>query len=395
MNKLRHYEGFAVDFALTEHQKTIIATFREFGEAVFTPEHVYQWRKDQGLPDDVARGFVDRYFEFEDVDGSQRSMSITSQTLILEELSRCAGAALPFQNDLFNLQILGGFADDGVVSRVLDDYRETGRLMFSLGVSEPGAGSDTMSMKTSVVTEGGTLVLNGQKTYVNNGEYSPNILVAAIDRDHEDDDVYPSLSFWLIPHDLPGIRAVPINKIGQSMVPFASVSFDGVELKPEYRLKGHEGGFRHLFKLLEFGRVFTCASSLGMAQAAMEDAVANARDRKAFGKSIGQFQQVEQMLTDMEVSLRTARAMLYEAAWAIENDTKDKRLAVALMKRYVPQACTQVASDAMQILGGLGYTESSRVSTIWQDCRGNQIAEGTDQIMVYIAAPLIMDKYAE
>lgn len=383
-----------MDFALTEYQKSVIATFREFGEAVFTPEHVYQWRKDQGLPDEVARGFVDRYFGLEDAGGVRRSMSITSQTLILEELSRCAGASLPFQNDLFNLQILGGFADDGMVSRVRDDYRETGRLMFSLGVSEPGAGSDTMSMKTSVVTKGGTLVLNGQKTYVNNGEYSPNILVAAIDRDHEGEDVYPPLSFWLIPHDLPGIRAVPINKIGQSMVPFASVSFDGVELKPEYRLKGHEGGFRHLFKLLEFGRVFTCASSLGMAQAAMEDAVANAREREAFGKPIGQFQQVEQMLTDMEVSLRTARSMLYEAAWAIENDTKDKRLSVALMKRYVPQACTQIASDAMQILGGLGYTESSRVSTIWQDCRGNQIAEGTDQIMVYIAAPLIMDKYA-
>ena len=216
---------------------------------------------------------------------------------------------------------------------------------------------------------------------------------AAIDKDTPSEDEYPSLSFWLIPHDLPGIRAVPINKIGQSMVPFASVSFDEVELKPEYRLRGHEGGFRHLFKMLEFGRVFTCAASLGMAQAAMEDAVANARVRKAFGVSIGQFQQVEQMLTDMEVSLRTMRSMLYQAAWAIETDQPDKRLAVALMKRYIPKTATEVASSAMQILGGLGYTDSARVSTIWQDCRGNQIAEGTDQIMVYISAPLIMKEY--
>ena len=104
------------------------------------------------------------------------------------------------------------------------------------------------------------------------------------------------------------------------MVPFASVSFDDVELSPEYRLKGNDGGFRHLFKLLEYGRVFTCASSLGMAQAAMEDAVANARVRKAFGVPIGTFQQIEQMLTDMEVSLRSMRSLLYEAAWAIEND---------------------------------------------------------------------------
>ena len=99
------------------------------------------------------------------------------------------------------------------------------------------------------------------------------------------------------------------------------------------------------------------------------------------------------MLTDMEVSLRTMRSMLYQAAWAIETDQPDKRLAVALMKRYIPKTATEVASSAMQILGGLGYTDSARVSTIWQDCRGNQIAEGTDQIMVYISAPLIMREY--
>ncbi len=105
--------------------------------------------------------------------------------------------------------------------------------------------------------------------------------------------------------------------------------------------------------MLEFGRVFTCAASLGMAQAAMEDAVANARER-AFGVSIGQFQQVEQMLTDMEVSLRTMRSMLYQAAWAIETDQPDKRLAVALMKRYIPKTATEVASSAMQILAAWG-----------------------------------------
>ena len=130
-----------------------------------------------------------------------------------------------------------------------------------------------------------------------------------------------------------------------------------------------------------------------MAQAAMEDAVTHARERIAFGKHISQFQQIEQMLTDMEVSLTSMRLMLYRAVWDIENDTPDKRLSVALMKRFIPKTATEVASNAMQILGGLGYTEGSRVSSIWEDCRGNQIAQGTDQIMVYISAPLILDKY--
>ena len=125
----------------------------------------------------------------------------------------------------------------------------------------------------------------------------------------------------------------------------------------------------------------------------MEDAVAHARSRKAFGVQIGRFQQIEQMLTDMEVSIYNMSSMLYRAALAVDNGGPDERLSVALMKRYVPDAATEVASSAMQILGGMGYTEGARVSQLWQDCRGNQIAEGTDQIMVYIASPLIMEKY--
>lgn len=381
-------------FALSPEQEQLVAAFRAFGESIFTPERVFQWKRDQGLPDEVVKGFTDLYFSFESPTvGNSFAHNVMSQTLILEELSRCAGATLPFQNDLFNLQIMNWFAESARFADALEFYRKTGRLMFSFAISEPFAGSDSMGMQTSTQTIDGKIILNGQKNYVNNGEYSPNILVAAIDKDEKAPGKYPALAFWLIPRDLKGIRAYPINKIGQSMLPFASLSFEDVELLPEYRLSGNEGGFRQLFRLLEFGRVFICASSVGMAQAAMEDAVAHARNRKAFGVQISRFQQIEQLLTDMEVSLYNMRMMLYRAVWEIEHDTPNKRLSVALMKRYIPKAATEVASNAMQILGGLGYTEGSRVSSIWEDCRGNQIAEGTDQIMVYISAPLIMEKY--
>ena len=126
----------------------------------------------------------------------------------------------------------------------------------------------------------------------------------------------------------------------------------------------------------------------------MEDAVAYARARTAFGTQIANFQQIEQMLTDMEVKLDAMRGFVYKCAWSQEQGRQD-RLSAALMKRFVPNAATEVASDAMQILGGRGYTREERVSSIWQDCRGFQIAEGTDQIMVYIAAPLIMKKYEQ
>ena len=187
---------------------------------------------------------------------------------------------------------------------------------------------------------------------------------------------------------------VPEDKIGQSMLPFASILFDNVVLDESYRLRGDAKGFSQLFKFFEFGRVFVCATALGQAQAAMEDAVRWAQARSAFGASIASFQQIQQMLTDMEVKLANMRNLVYQAAWEFDRGEHD-RLTVAMMKRYVPATATEVASDAMQILGGRGYTSQERVSSIWQDCRGFQIAEGTDQIMVHIAAPLIMKKYGD
>lgn len=383
-----------MDFTLSAEQRKLVGLFRNFGMDTFTPERVSKWCRDQGLPDTVMKEFVDLYYDSAEPGVPvEVAHSLLSQTLIIEELSRCAGTTLPFQNDLFNLQIMRGFAEDGDVASIIDDYRADGRLMFALAISEPDGGSDTMAMKTSCQTVDGKILLNGRKSYVNNGEYAPYILTAAIDRDAQSAGAYPPLSFWLVPRNLPGINAVPISKIGQSMLPFALISFDDVELRPEYRLDANEGGFRRLFHLLEYGRTLLCASSLGMAQAAMDDAVAHARSRKAFGVQVGRFQQIETMLTDMEVRLQNMRSMVYRAAWSIETESDEERLHVALMKRYVPQAAVEVASDAMQILGGAGYTEASRVSRIWEDCRGNQIAEGTDQVMVYIAAPLIMEKY--
>ena len=268
-----------MDFTLTDGQKKLVSAFRTFGADTFTPERVAKWCRDQGLPDTVMKEFVDLYYETAEPDiAPDLAHSLLSQVLIVEELSRCAGTTLPFQNDLFNLQIMSGFAGAAEAASIAEDYRADGRLMFALAISEPDGGSDTMAMKTSCQTVDGRLLLNGRKSYVNNGEYAPYILVAAIDKDAGDTGRYPSLSFWLVPRNVPGINAVPISKIGQSMLPFALISFDDVELSPEWRLDASEGGFQQLFHLLEYGRVLLCASSLGMAQAAMDDAVANGVD---------------------------------------------------------------------------------------------------------------------
>ena len=203
-----------MDFNLTEQQGDVIQSMREYGSKVFTIENIRQWREDQGLPDDVVQDFARRYFSLPSSAGgsSPFSQSLLTQAMVIEELCRCAGCTLPFQNDLFELHIMAGFASDHDFSTVIDDFRSTGRVMFALAVSEPQAGSDTQNMKTSVRTVDGKLYLNGVKTFVNNGEYAPNILVAAIDEDAPAETRHPALSFWFVPRKLRGIAVSDVGK---------------------------------------------------------------------------------------------------------------------------------------------------------------------------------------
>lgn len=386
-----------MDFELGKKHQEVADRFRAYGERVFSPEQVKRWCAGRGLPDEVVREFADVYYsscDFVDEFGVAHC-DLLSKVLILEELSRCAGTTLPFQHDFFDMEIIERFASDESLRTLLSHYRTDGRLMFAIAISEDDAGSDVMGIKTTARTVDDRILLNGEKSFVFNGEYSPYILVAAIDADDDTPSKYPHLSFWLVPSDTPGVRAYPIEKIGQAMVPFAAMKFINVEMKPEWRLTNREVTFQALFELLDTGRALICASCLGMAQGALEDAVAVATTRKRFGEPVIEYQQIGQMVTDMEVRIQAMRALLYKAAWEIDTGSSDSRLSSALMKRYIPMTATQVASDAMQVIGSGGYTEQSRVARIWRDCRGNQLAEGTDQIMVRIATPLIAKKYGK
>ena len=386
-----------MDWFLSKQQVALVDEVRSFAEKNFDPASVARWRRDMGLPYDVVRQFVNLDFAGFAVvrRRSGRGLDMLAQVLVTEELARHTGAALPFFYDMLQLQILAAFASPEQADSILAEYQDTGRLAFALAVSEPGGGSDTLSMQTKVVREGGKLIMRGAKAFVANGEFAPNLMVSAIDAtDPDGAGGEPKLSMWMIPQGTAGVHIVPEEKIGQPFLPFASIQLDDVELDEQWLLQDHTRGFSQVFGFFEFGRIFLCATALGLAQAAMEDAISWAREREAFGSPISQFQQIQQMVTDMEVKLTNMRNLVYKAAWEYDNGVHD-RLTVALMKRYVPATATEVASDAMQILGGRGYTVRERVSSIWQDCRGFQIAEGTDQIMVYIAAPLLFRRYQE
>ena len=279
------------------------------------------------------------------------------------------------------------------ISDAMQDYLETGQPIFSLGFSEPGAGSDNQAM-TCVTRkqEDGTYLLNGQKTWVTQGEVFPNVLVIAKDEDPAREN--KSMSMWIVPKDAPGLSTAPLHKIGQKVAAFCEVYFDGVVLTEDMRIGKPGEGFLNLMKNFETERCLIVAQCIGVAQAAMDDAAAYVSERTTFGKPIANYQLIQLKLTEMEIALQNSRNMLYKCLWKMDNG-QSVRIDSVLLKYYAGKACTMVASEALQIFGGLGYTDETRVGRMWVDLRGMQIAGGTDEIMVYIAGRQLSKKYAQ
>lgn len=170
--------------------------------------------------------------------------------------------------------------------------------------------------------------------------------------------------------------------------------FDGVVLTEDMRIGKPGEGFLNLMKNFETERCLIVAQCIGVAQAAMDDAAAYVSERTTFGKPIANYQLIQLKLTEMEIALQNSRNMLYKCLWKMDNG-QSVRIDSALLKYYAGKACTMVASEALQIFGGLGYTDETRVGRMWVDLRGMQIAGGTDEIMVYIAGRQLSKKYAQ
>lgn len=362
-----------------------------FCERHVTEEAVRSWCESGGWPQKVHRDFYDcglgAFVLPESIGGAD--CPFADRAAVLERLTRRAGATLPIQSDMVTLALLGSMRERSQAEIVEDLFPKQGTVFFSQAFTEPGAGTDTQAIQTVVSAEGDELYLDGVKTFVSAGQFSPRTLVLA--RDPICGIADGGMSLWLVALDLPGISTLPIKTVGQEMLCPASITFDHVLLDPEWQIQT-EGKLSSMLKRqFALGRVLVCASSLGLAKAAMDDVLVHAAQHKVKGRMLGSLPQIQEKIADMEVKIRAMDHFVSDAALAVDvDDVEGLTLATTLMKNYVPRAATEVASEALQIFGGIGYTDETRVSRIWRDCRGNQIAQGTDEVMVhYIATSLV------
>ena len=383
-----------MDFSLTDEQELLVDSIKEFCERYFDEQKVKDMYAAGGVTDELVQAYLESGFGLMGIPEELGGVPCDRVTLglLTEEFAHYCGCLTPFLNNTLAMCDMIDFGSPEQVEMCMNAYLETGKPIFSLGFSEPGAGSDNASM-TSVTKKqaDGTYILSGQKTWVTQGEVFPYVLVIAKDEDPAPEN--RSMSMWLVPRELKGVSTAPLHKLGQQIIPFCEMYFDDVVLTEDMRVGEAGKGFYNLMKNYEMERCLIIAQTLGCAQAAMDDAAAYVNERVTMGKPLSTRQLIQEKLTEMETALQNTRNMLYKTLWKMDND-ESIRIDSALLKRYGAQACTQVASEALQIYGGLGYTTETRVGRIWQDLRGNQIAGGTDEIMVYIAGRQLAKQYA-
>ena len=251
-------------------------------------------------------------------------------------------------------------------------------IVGSYCLTEPGSGSDAAALRTKAEQDGNQWKLNGTKAFISGAGHS-DLYLAMVRTGGEGPR---GVSAMLIEDGTDGLSfGANERKMGWRAQPTAQVQFDDCKV-PADHLLGEEGkGFRYAMAGLDGGRLNIAASALGAAQAALNAALAYAKDRKAFGGPIAEFQSVQFKLADMETSLVAARAMLYQAAWKLDEGAADAPKHCAMAKRFVTDTAFTVANEALQIHGGYGYLSDYGMEKIVRDLRVHQILEGTNEIM--------------
>jgi alkylation response protein AidB-like acyl-CoA dehydrogenase len=325
-------------------------------------------------------GFAGVYVR-EDVGGS--GLSRLDAALIFEQLSMGCVATSSFVT-IHNMcsWMIDRFASEELRRAYLPKLMRM-EMIASYCLTEPGSGSDAASMSTKAVRDGGDYVLNGSKAFISGGGFSDLYVVMA----RTGEAGAGGVSAFLVEAGTPGLSfGKKEEKMGWKAQPTAMVMFDGVRV-PESRRIGPEGeGFKYAMKGLDGGRLNIAACSLGGAQEALNRAQAYARERKQFGKPIGDFQATQFKLADMAIELEAGRALLYEAARRLDAGDPQATKFCAMAKRFVTDMGSKVANDALQIHGGYGYLADYEVERIVRDLRVHQILEGTNEIMRVIVA---------
>ena len=373
---------------LTEEQTLISDMAKNFAMSELRP-NAAQWDK-EGVLDRkklVALGELGFGGIYTKEEHGGSALTRLDAALIFEQLSRgCISHAAFLSIHNMATWMIDSFGDDALRAKYVPRLTST-ELIASYCLTEPGAGSDAASLKTTAKLEGDEYVLNGAKVFISGAGFSDIYVVMA----RTSDDGAKGVSTFVVEKDAPGLSfGKHEEKMGWRAQPTAMVNFDDCRIPASNRVGDEGNGFKFAMAGLDGGRLNIAACALGGAQDALDRAFAYVQDRKQFGRAIAEFQATQFKLADMETELAAARSLLYDAARKVDAVAPDKTKFCAMAKRFVTDTAFKVANDALQLHGGYGYLADYEVERIVRDLRVHQILEGTNEIMRVIVSREMM-----
>ncbi len=378
-----------VDFSLSSDQLQIIESTRSFVEQWVVPRRTeydesceFPWEIVHAAYDaGLMNGPLPRQYGGQD-------HTIFDGTLASEELGAgCIGVGISIDASTLALTpILIAGSDEQKRTFFGDLVERKGVGAYCL--TEPGAGSDVAGIKTTAIKNGSSYVLNGHKRFITNGEVARYLTVFAVT---DPTRGARTLTAFVVPNDSPGIEiASRMDKMGQRASVQNEIKFHDVVVSEANRL-GREGqGFLIAMKTFDRTRTGVAALSLGAARTAFEEARDWSKNRIQFGKPISANQAVAFMLADMATGIETARLMTWNAAWAYDTGKKTAGKLSAMAKMYASDMAMRVATDAVQVMGGDGYSKDFPVEKIMRDVKLCQIYEGTNQVQRLVISKAIL-----
>lgn len=380
-----------MDFMLTDDQKMIRDTAKEFSDEVLAVEAAEYDEKDEpNLPAIKKLGELGYMGITIPEKYGGAGLDTISYALVMEQMARgCAATATTISVQL-------SLVAEGLIKYGSEEQRKkylpklaTGEMIGAFAMTEPSAGSDVGSMTTSAVKKGDDYVINGTKTFITNGGFA-DLFLLFVSTDKEAGA--KGLSCLIVEKDTPGFRLGKKEvKMGIRATDTRELIFEDCKV-PRTNLLGEEGkGMSIGLGLLDGGRIGIAAQATGIAQRALEEATSYSKEREQFGRPICKFQAIQFMLADMAMRVDAARLLTLRSAWA-KDAGKPFSLEAATAKLYASEIANWVADKALQIHGGYGYMKKYVVERLFRDARITEIYEGTSEIQrLVISGQLLKD----
>ncbi|WP_431687786.1 acyl-CoA dehydrogenase family protein [Hahella sp. NBU794] len=383
-----------MNFELSEQQIAFRDSARAFAEKELAP-HAAEWDATAHFPVETIRkagemGFLSLYTPEE---WGGLGLPRLDSSIIFEELSRgCTSTTAYLTIHNMATWMIASFGHDELRQAWLPKL-VSGELLASYCLTEPNAGSDAASLRTSAKKDGSDYVINGSKMFIS-GAGSTDVLVVMA---RTGEPGAKGVSALVVPADAPGVTyGRKEDKMGWNSQPTRAITFDNVRIPQTNRLGAEGEGFKFAMMGLDGGRINIATCSIGTAQAALETAQRYMQEREQFGRKLSDFQALQFKLADMATDLVAARQMVRLAAFKLDSKHPEASTYSAMAKRFATDAGFKVCNDALQIHGGYGYIKEYPLERFVRDSRVHQILEGTNEIMrVIIARRLLLEHAME